>query len=149
MGAMCERTSGGQYRVAAAADRRQASARFRGQTAHRSHRRASLPAVIRVSNDMRMTVTDVAGAFESQTGIYAEYRIFSTLAKFSTVVSDVDVTLAATSDGATLCEVVAIVGDGVRVHARAGEWHACDAIDQAARRIAGAVGRHIDVLLSS
>jgi ribosome-associated translation inhibitor RaiA len=101
---------------------------------------------------MRIAVTDVGRTFGRQTRAYAEYRIFSSLARFSRVVHDVDVSLTSTrlTHGSTaLCVVVVTVGDGSRLHVRARGRHAYDAINRAARRIGDALRRHTDIQLSS
>jgi ribosome-associated translation inhibitor RaiA len=103
---------------------------------------------------MRIAVTDVGRTFGRQTRAYAEYRIFSSLARFSRVVHDVDVTLTLTSTSLThgskaLCVVVVTVGDGGRLHVRARGRHVYDAINRAARRIGDALRRHTDIALSS
>jgi ribosome-associated translation inhibitor RaiA len=101
---------------------------------------------------MRIAVTDVGRTFGRQTRAYAEYRIFSSLARFSHVVHDVDVSLTAASrtDGSRArCVVVVTVGDGIRVQVRATGRHAYDAINRAAQRIGQALRRHADIPLSS
>ena len=101
---------------------------------------------------MRIAVTDIELEFGRQTRAYAEYRIFSSLARFSHVVHDVDVSLRSASriDGSkALCLVVVTVGDGIRLQARATGRHAYDAINRAAQRIGEALRRHTDIPLSS
>jgi ribosome-associated translation inhibitor RaiA len=101
---------------------------------------------------MRIAVTDVGRTFGRQTRAYAEYRIFSSLARFSEVVRDVDVSLTATTptDGLqALCAVVVTVGDGSRLHVRACGRHVYDAINRAARRTGDALRRYTDIPLSS
>lgn len=103
-------------------------------------------------HDMRIAVTDVGRTFGRQTRAYAEYRIFSSLARFSPVVREVDVSLtpAGRTDGlGAVCVVVIIVGDGLRVQVRAVGRHAYDAINRAAQRSGEALRRHTDVQLSS
>jgi ribosome-associated translation inhibitor RaiA len=101
---------------------------------------------------MRIAVSDVGRTFGRQTRAYAEYRIFSSLARFSHVVRDVDVSLTSTNptDGPkALCAVVLTVGDGSRLHVRARGRHAYDAINRAAQRIGDALRRYTDTPLSS
>jgi ribosome-associated translation inhibitor RaiA len=101
---------------------------------------------------MRIAVTDVGRTFGRQTRAYAEYRIFLTLARFSRVVHDVDVSLTSTSlthGSNALCVVVVTVGDGSRVQVRARGRHAYDAINRAARRIGDALRSHTGIPLSS
>ena len=101
---------------------------------------------------MRIAVTDVGRMFGRQTRAYAEYRIFSSLARFSRVVHDVDVALTSTSlthGSEALCVVGVTVGDGSRLQVRARGRHAYDAINRAAGRIGDALRRHTDIQLSS
>ena len=101
---------------------------------------------------MRIAVTDVARTFGRQTRAYAEFRIFSSLARFSSVVHDVSISLTSTSatHGVTASCVVAVtLGDGSRLHVRARGRHAYDAINRAARRISDEVRRHTNIPLSS
>ena len=105
-----------------------------------------------LGHDMRIAVTDIGRTFGRQTRAYAEYRIFSSLARFSHVVRDVDVSLTSTRPterAKALCVVVVTVGDGIRVHVRASGRHAYDAINRAAQRIGEALRRHTDIPLSS
>jgi ribosome-associated translation inhibitor RaiA len=101
---------------------------------------------------MRIAVTDIGRTFGRQTRAYAEYRIFSSLARFSGVVHDVEVTLASASlphGSRTLCVVVVTAGDGHHLQVRARGRHAYDAINRAAQRIGEALRRHTDIPLSS
>ena len=101
---------------------------------------------------MRISVTDVGSTFGRQTRAYAEYRIFSTLARFSEVVRDADVSLSSTgpTEGPkALCVVVVTVDDGGRLQVRARGRHVYDAINRAAERIGDALRRHSDITLSS
>jgi ribosome-associated translation inhibitor RaiA len=101
---------------------------------------------------MRIAVTDVGRTFGRQTRAYAEYRIFSTLARFSRVVHDVDVSLTSTSlshGSKAVCEVGVTLGDGSCLHVRARGRNAYDAINRAARRIGDTLRRHTDIQLSS
>ena len=57
---------------------------------------------------MRIAVTDIGLEFGRQTRAYAEYRIFSNLARFGDVVHDVDVSLTSargTAGHKALCVV--------------------------------------------
>jgi hypothetical protein len=101
---------------------------------------------------MRIAVTDIGHTFGRQTRAYAEYRIFSSLARFNHVVRDVEVSLTSTSPGdptGALCVILVTDGDGLRVHVRASGCHVYDAINRAAQRIGGAIRSHADVPLSS
>jgi ribosome-associated translation inhibitor RaiA len=101
---------------------------------------------------MRISVTDVGSTFGRQTRAYAEYRIFSSLARFSDVVRNADVSLTSTRPterSRALCMVVVTVNDGGRLHVRARGRHVYDAINRAAQRIGDALRRHSDIALSS
>lgn len=101
---------------------------------------------------MRIVVTDVARTFGRQTRAYAEFRVFSSLARFSGVVRDVNVslTLMSVPHGLTVsCLVVVTIGNGSRLQVRARGRHAYDAIDRAAQRISDEVRRHAEIPLSS
>ena len=87
---------------------------------------------------MRISVTDVGSTFGRQTRAYAEYRIFSTLARFGDVVHDADVSLTSTTPTQgprALCVVVVTVDDGGALRS-APAPHVYDAINRAAQRIA-------------
>lgn len=101
---------------------------------------------------MRISVTDVRRTFGRQTRAYAEYRIFSSLARFSDVVHDADVSLIATGptdESRAMCVIAVTVADGSRLQVHARGRHVYDAINRAARRIGDAVHRHGDIALSS
>ena len=102
---------------------------------------------------MRIAVTDIGRTFGRQTRAYAEYRIFSSLARFNHVVRDVEVSLTSATpmiDAAgALCVIVLTDGDGIRVHVRASGRHVYDAINRAAQRIGEAMRRRTDIPLSS
>jgi ribosome-associated translation inhibitor RaiA len=99
---------------------------------------------------MRIAVTDVGRAFGRQTRAYAEYRVFSSLARFGEVVHEADVSLAplARDGSAARCYVAVTLQDGRRMRVSAKGRHVYDAINRAALRISDGVGRHIDVSLS-
>ena len=101
---------------------------------------------------MRISVTDVGSTFGRQTRAYAEYRVFSSLARFSDVVRNADVSLTltrATETSRALCVVVVAVNGGGRVHVHARGRHVYDAINRAAQRIGDALRRRSDIALSS
>lgn len=100
---------------------------------------------------MRIAVNDVGHAFGRQTRAYAEYRIFSSLVRFSDIVRDANVSLTpAPVEGHTaLCCVEVTIEHGRRLRVSARGRHAYDAINRAAQRIGDAVRRHTDVALSS
>jgi ribosome-associated translation inhibitor RaiA len=100
---------------------------------------------------MKISVTDVGSTFGRQTRAYAEYRIFSSLARFSDVVRNADVSLTSkpTEGSRALCVIVVTVTDGGRLHVRARGRHVYDAINRAAQRIGDALRRRSDIALSS
>ncbi len=100
---------------------------------------------------MRIAVTDVGRTFGRQTRAYAEYRIFSSLARFSGTVRDASVCLApSTADRHTVhCRVTVSLEHGSDVCVRARGEHAYDAINKAARQMVHALQRHSGVALSS
>jgi ribosome-associated translation inhibitor RaiA len=100
---------------------------------------------------MKIAVTERGHAFGRQTRAYAEYRVFSTLARFADVMREVEVTLTpfAVDGSTTRCRVVVTLegGDCLRVSARG--RHVYDAINRAARRISDDVRRHTNVVSHS
>jgi ribosome-associated translation inhibitor RaiA len=93
---------------------------------------------------MRIEVLDHDHDFPEQTRAYAEYRIFSSLAHLSDVVTRAHVTLSTADTGrrSVLC-TVEINADGLppaRIRARGD--HAYDAINRAAGRLSATVRRH-------
>jgi ribosome-associated translation inhibitor RaiA len=99
---------------------------------------------------MKIHVADIARTFGRQTRAYAEYRIFSSLARFSDVVREAAVSLAPAGRGhSVVCSVVVgfEMGSPVRVTARG--RHAYDAINRVAHRIGPAVRRHTHAALQS
>ena len=99
---------------------------------------------------MRITVTDIGCTFGRQTRAYAEYRIFSRLARFDTVVHEAEVSLtSARAGGGARCAVVLRVDDGgtLRVSARGRQVY--DAINCAAERISKELRRHTCITPSS
>lgn len=97
---------------------------------------------------MRIEVT--GRAFSTQTRAYAEYRVFSSLARFSDV-RDVKVSLSAPAAGAgtVVCAVAIVVEPGTRARVSARGRHAYDAIDRAAERAGDVLRRHSQVAISS
>jgi ribosome-associated translation inhibitor RaiA len=99
---------------------------------------------------MRIEVTDIARTFGRQTRAYAEYRIFSSLARFSSVVQEAAVSLTPATRGHTVrCSVVVGFGMGRTVRVTARGRHAYDAINRVADRIGPALRRHTQVALPS
>jgi ribosome-associated translation inhibitor RaiA len=99
---------------------------------------------------MRISVTDIGCSFGRQTRAYAEYRIFSSLARFSDVIQAADISLTSRrAGGAARCVVSLTVNDGGRLRVSAIRRHVYDAINRAATRIGEEVRRHTEVTLSS
>ena len=99
---------------------------------------------------MRISVTDIGSTFGRQTRAYAEYRIFSSVARFGDVVHEATVSLTARrAGGAARCVVSVSVDDNGCVRVSARGRHAYDAINRAAERIGAALRRHIGIPLST
>jgi ribosome-associated translation inhibitor RaiA len=98
---------------------------------------------------MRISVTDIGSTFGRQTRAYAEYRIFSSVARFGDVVHDADVSLTSRrAGGPARCVVALTVDDGSRLRVSAIGRHVYDAINRAAERIGHELRRHTAVTLS-
>ena len=98
---------------------------------------------------MRIAVNDIGCTFGRQTRAYAEYRIFSSVARFSDVVHEADVSLtSARAGGGARCAVVLRVDAGVTLQVSARGRHVYDAINRAAERIGEELRRHTNVTLS-
>lgn len=92
---------------------------------------------------MTIQVADIARTFGRQTRAYAEYRIFSSLARFSDVVRDAAVSLTPANRGhSVVCSVVVGFETGMPVRVTARGRHAYDAINRVAHRIGPALRRH-------
>ncbi len=92
---------------------------------------------------MRISVTDIGCTFGRQTRAYAEYRLFSSVARFSDVVHDAGISLTSGRAGdAARCVVSLTVNDGGRLRVSARGRHVYDAIDRAAARVGEALRRH-------
>ena len=100
---------------------------------------------------MRIAVTDVGRTFGRQTRAYAEYRIFSSLARFSGIVCDATLSLTPSPAGrhTVRCRVTVSLGHGSDLCISAQGEHAYDAINKAARRMFDALQQHSGVALSS
>jgi len=99
---------------------------------------------------MKIQVADIARTFGRQTRAYAEYRIFSSLARFSDVVQEAAVSLTPADRGHTVvCSVVVGFEAGMPVRVTARGRHAYDAINRVAHRIGPALRRHTRVALPS
>ena len=97
---------------------------------------------------MKIEVTDIARTFGRQTRAYAEYRIFSSLARFSDVVREAVVSLTPADRGhAVTCSVVVGFEAGTPVVVTARGRHAYDAINRVAQRIGPALRRQTDLAL--
>jgi hypothetical protein len=89
---------------------------------------------------MRISVTDIGSRFGRQTRAYAEYRIFSSVARFSHVVDEAGVSLTSREAGGAAHCVVSLTGtDGARFEVSARGRHVYDAINRAAARIGDAL----------
>jgi ribosome-associated translation inhibitor RaiA len=98
---------------------------------------------------MRISVTDIGGAVGRQTRAYAEYRIFSSVARFSDVVDEAGISLTARRPGgAARCVVSLTVDDGGCLRISTRGHHIYDAIDRAAERVGEELRRHTDITLS-
>jgi ribosome-associated translation inhibitor RaiA len=99
---------------------------------------------------MRISVTEIGCRFGRQTKAYAEYRIFSSVARFSHVVHEAGISLTSRRpEGAARCVVSLTVDDGGRLRVSARGRHVYDAINRAAERIGEELRRHTDITLSS
>jgi ribosome-associated translation inhibitor RaiA len=97
---------------------------------------------------MRISVADIGRTFGRQTSAYAEYRIFSTVARFSDVVHEARVSLTSRQGGGARCVVCLAVNDGEPLRVSARGRHVYDAINCAAERITEELRRHADSRLS-
>jgi ribosome-associated translation inhibitor RaiA len=99
---------------------------------------------------MLILVRDIGCTFGRQTRAYAEYRIFSSVARFGDVVREADVSLTSRRAGsAATCVVALTIDDGGRLRVSARGRHVYDAISRAAARIGEELRRHTDSRLSS
>jgi hypothetical protein len=102
------------------------------------------------SFDVRINVTDIGSAFGRQTKAYAEYRIFSSVARFSETVHEANISLTSKrAGGAARCVVSLTVGGGGHLRVSARGRHAYDAINRAAGRIYDELCRQSSTTLSS
>ena len=99
---------------------------------------------------MRIETSNIGRAFGRQTRAYAEYRIFSSLAQFSEIVREAEVSLAPTARGrSVVCSVLVRVETSAQVRVTARGRHAYDAINRAADRLGPALRRHAHVAVPS
>ena len=92
---------------------------------------------------MRIEVTDIGRTFGRQTRAYAEYRIFSSLARFSEVVREAAVSLTPAVRGHSVMYSVLVslkIGPPVQITARG--RHAYAAINRSADRLGRTLRRH-------
>ena len=98
---------------------------------------------------MNISVVDIGGMFGRQTRAYAEYRIFSSVARFGTVIHEADVSLtSARARAGARCTVALTVDAGGRLRASARGRHVYDAINRAADRIGEELRRHTSITSS-
>jgi hypothetical protein len=99
---------------------------------------------------MRITIHTPGADLADQVRAYAEYRVFSAVARFGRTVNLVEVTLDAdNADDANqgsgerqyTCSVVARTSGGEQVAVRAGSDHAYSVVDRAARQMTAALER--------
>ena len=99
---------------------------------------------------MRISVTDIGRTFGRQTRAYAEYRIFTSVARFGDVVHEANVSLTSRQAGGTArCVVALTVEEGGHLRVSASGRHVYDAINRAAESIGHELRRHCDHTLSS
>ena len=99
---------------------------------------------------MRIEATEIGRAFGRQTRAYAEYRVFSSLAQFSEVVREAEVSLAPAARGRSMvCSVLVSVKTGAPVQVTARGRHAYDAINRVVDRLGPAMRRRVHVAVSS
>jgi ribosome-associated translation inhibitor RaiA len=91
---------------------------------------------------MKISVIDIGCTFGRQTSAYAEYRIFSRLARFDTVHEAEVVLTSARAGGGARCAVVLRVDDGGTLRVSARGRHPYDAINRAVERIGKELRRH-------
>lgn len=101
---------------------------------------------VRSESLMTIAVTEVGHTFGRHTRAYADYRVFSSLARFSDIVRKVTVSLTSSPvDGeSVVCCVAVTIGEGTRIRITARGCHANEAIDRASERMGDALRRHVD-----
>lgn len=100
---------------------------------------------------MRIDVTMAGEGFEDQTRAYAEFRVFSTLARLSAQVEGARVALTRPPAGprSVICDITVTLAGGDRTRVRARGGHAYDAINRAAQRISDGLRRCGRVAMTS
>jgi hypothetical protein len=95
---------------------------------------------------VKIYVTDIGSAFGGQTKAYAEYRIFSSVARFSEIVLEANISLTSRrAGGSARCVVSLTVRGGGRLRVSTRGRHAYDAINRAAARVGDELCRHADM----
>ena len=99
---------------------------------------------------MTIEVTEVGYAFGRQTRAYADYRVSSSLERFSDIVRNAAVSLMPSPvDGQSVCCVAVTAGEGTSIRVTARGRHAYEAINRASDGIGDALRRHVDTAVSS
>ena len=95
---------------------------------------------------MTIAVMDGGHTFFRHTRAYADYRIASSLARFSDIVRKAAVSLTSSPvDGeSVICCVAVTIRGGTRIRVTARGCRANEAIDRAAERTGDALRRHVD-----
>ena len=92
---------------------------------------------------MRISVTDIGSSFGRQTRAYAEYRIFSSVARFGHIVHDATVSLTSRrAGGGARCVISLTTTDHCCLKVSARGRHVYDAINRAAERMGADLRRH-------
>jgi ribosome-associated translation inhibitor RaiA len=100
---------------------------------------------------MRIDVKSPSREFDDQTRAYAEFRAFSTLARFNDAVEHANVSLKHLPAGlqSVVCVVDVTLSDGTRARISARGAHPYSAINRAAERVSGVLRRHSGVAMTS
>jgi hypothetical protein len=100
---------------------------------------------------MRIDVQTPPREFDDQTRAYAEFRVFSALARFGAAIERADVALnrAPADPQAVVCVVNVTRADGTRARISARGGHAYSAINRAATRVGDVLRRHSIVAMTS
>jgi ribosome-associated translation inhibitor RaiA len=93
---------------------------------------------------MRIVVIDLGAGFGGQTRAYAEYRVFTSLARFGDHVDEARVSLTPPpiEGQPPVCRVAVATAGGRVLRVSARGRHVYEAIDRAAQRTAEALRRH-------
>jgi ribosome-associated translation inhibitor RaiA len=100
---------------------------------------------------MRINIHTPVAGLADQVRAYAEYRVFSAVARFGRTVQLVDVTIDAdnntndaehrTAERQYSCSIVARTTDGEQIAVRAGSDHPYSVVDRASRQMTAALER--------